>query len=289
MKEMSRITIENISKSFGKKSALTDVSLTLESDKIYGLLGRNGAGKTTLLNIITNKIYPDNGKVIIDGESAEDNDRKQSKIYCMTEKNIHPSQMKVRDGFRWAGVFYLDFNTEYAYRLAEIFKLDTGKKITKLSSGYNTICKLIMTLASGAEVMIFDEPVLGLDAAHRDLFYRQLIEYYSENPRMIIVATHLIDEVAEILEQVIILKDGKVIIAQPIESVIRSVYSITGDSSSVDEYSRNHQVIHEIVIGTLKTATFFGKRDIIDKQVIEEFGLKVNSPRLQDVFIGLTS
>jgi ABC-2 type transport system ATP-binding protein len=106
---------------------------------------------------------------------------------------------------------------------------------------------------------------------------------------MILIATHLIDEIAEILEQVIILKDGKVIMAQPIESVKRSVYSITGDSSSVDEYSRNHRVIHEIAIGTLKTATVFGKRDIIDKQVIEEFGLQLNSPRLQDVFIGLTS
>lgn len=286
---MYRITIDNISKSFGKKSALTEVSLTLESDMIYGLLGRNGAGKTTLLNIITNKVFPDTGEVLIDGERAEDYDRKQSKIYCMTENNIHPSQMKVRDGFRWAGVFYPNFDTEYAYRLAEMFKLDTGKKISKLSSGYNTICKLILTLASGAEVLIFDEPASGLDAAHRDLFYRQLIEYYGDHPRMIVIATHLIDEVAEILEQVIILKDGKVIMAQPVESVIRSVYSITGDNSSVDEYSRNHQVIHEVAIGTLKTVTFFGKRDIVDKQVIEEFGLKVNSPRLQDVFIGLTS
>ena len=99
---MSSIQVKNITRTFGKTCALDDISLSLESDSIYGLLGRNGAGKTTLINIITNKIFTDSGEVTIDGEKARENDHAQSKIYCMTEKNVHLWTMKVRDGFRWA-------------------------------------------------------------------------------------------------------------------------------------------------------------------------------------------
>jgi ABC-2 type transport system ATP-binding protein len=167
---MSKIEIKNVSKNFGNTRALKDVSLTLEPDKIYGLLGRNGAGKTTLIKIITNKIFASAGEALIDGETVVENDHAQAKIFSMTEKNVHPSEMKVKDGFRWAREFYPGFDLEYAQTLARKFRLDMGKKIKQLSSGYSSIFKSILTLASGAPVIIFDEPVLGLDAAHRELF-----------------------------------------------------------------------------------------------------------------------
>lgn len=95
---MSRIEIKNISKNFNKINALKNVSFTLEANKIYGLMGRNGAGKTTLLNIITNKLFASSGEVLIDGENAVENDNAQLKIFCMSEKNIYPLRMKVKDG-----------------------------------------------------------------------------------------------------------------------------------------------------------------------------------------------
>jgi len=85
---MSRIEIKNVSKNFNKTIALKNISFTLEANKIYGLMGRNGAGKTTLLNIITNKLFPSSGEVIIDGEAAVENDNAQSKIFCMSEKTF---------------------------------------------------------------------------------------------------------------------------------------------------------------------------------------------------------
>jgi len=285
---MSVIQTKNVSKSFGRTQALNSISVTFESDKIYGLLGRNGAGKTTLLNIITNKIFADAGEVLIDREKAEENDRAQAKIYCMTEKNVHPWEMKVRDGFRWAREFKPGFDSEYAYTLAEKFKLDTAKKIKGLSSGYSSVFKLILALSSGVPVIIFDEPVLGLDAAHRELFYRELIANYSEHPRMVIIATHLIDEVAELLEQVIILDNGEIVLAEPVDSVLQLAYSVSGDGSSVDDYTRDKKVIREETIGRFKRATIFQKRDSDDKARIRELGLEVTSARLQEVFISLT-
>ena len=285
---MSTMEIKNVYKNFGKTIALKDVSLTLEAGKIYGLLGRNGAGKTTLINIITNKIFASDGTVFLDGESAVENDNAQAKIYCMTEKNVHPWEMRVRDGFRWAHEFNPGFNMEYADELAQRFELDTGRKIKHLSSGYNSIFKLILTLASDTPVMIFDEPVLGLDAAHRELFYRELIAFYGKNPKTVIIATHLIEEVAEILEQVIILREGEIILASPLESVLELAYTVSGDSAGIDEYTRGKNVIREETMGQLKAATIFQKRNSNDRDKIRELGLEITPAGLQEVFISLT-
>jgi ABC-2 type transport system ATP-binding protein len=286
---MSTIEIKNVSKNFGKTNALKNVSLTFEADKIYGLLGRNGAGKTTLINIITNKIFANAGEVSIDGEPARENDHAQAKIYCMTEKNVHPWDMKVKDGFGWAHEFNPGFDTEYAFTLAQKFKLDTAKKVKNLSSGYSSVFKLILTLASGLPVIIFDEPVLGLDAAHRELFYRELIAYYSEHPKTVIIATHLIDEVAEVLEEVVILKNGEIVLAKPVESVLQLAYSVSGDGASVDKFTQGKKVIREETIGKFKAATIFQKRDNGDKTQIQELGLEITPARLQEVFISLTN
>jgi ABC-2 type transport system ATP-binding protein len=242
-----------------------------------------------LINIITNKLFADTGKVLIDGEIGVENDRAQAKIYCMTEKNVHPWDMKVRDGFRWAGEFNPAFDKEYAFLLAEKFKLDAAKKIKALSSGYNSVFKSILTLASGLPVIIFDEPVLGLDAAHRELFYRELIARYSEKPSMVIIATHLIDEVAEVLEQVIILKNGALIVNKPVEAVLESAYSVSGDGNNVDQYIQGKNIIREETIGKFKVATIFQKRENGDRVKIQELGLEITPARLQEVFISLTS
>ncbi len=286
---MNTIEIKNISKAFGSTRALQNVSLTLESERIYGLLGRNGAGKTTLINILTNKVFADSGKILLDSENVQENDRAQAKIYCMTEKNVHPWNMKVRDGFRWACEFHPGFDRECAYSLTEKFKLETDKQIRSLSSGYSSIFKLILVLASPAPVLIFDEPVMGLDAAHRELFYRELIANYSENPRMILIATHLIDEVAELLEQVIILKNGELVLDDTLESVLQLAYSVSGEGARVDVFTQDKRVIHEETIGKFKTVTIFQKRAEGDKTRIRELGLEITPARLQHLFVSLTN
>ncbi len=285
---MSTIQINNVSKSYGATHALNGVSLNLEAEKIYGLLGRNGAGKTTLIEIITNKLFADTGEVLIDGEHACENDRAQAKLYCMTEGNVHPWNMKVKEGFRWACEFHPRFDSSYAITLAEKFRLDADKQIRRLSSGYSSVFKLILTLASGAPVLIFDEPVLGLDAAFRELFYKELIALYSVAPKTMIIATHLVDEVADLLEEVIILKEGAVALDEPVESVLQRAYTVSGEGERVDTFAAGKKVIHEETIGKFKAATIFQQRERDDNQRSRELGLEITSARLQHVFVSLT-
>jgi ABC-2 type transport system ATP-binding protein len=286
---MSRIEIKNISKHFNKTIALKNVSLTLEPNKIYGLMGRNGAGKTTLLNIITNKLFPSSGQVLIDDETAIENDIAQGKIFCMNEKNIYPEYMKVKDGFKWTKEFYTNFDMTYAYELTDNFKLDVDKKIKNLSTGYKSIFKLILALASEAPVILFDEPVLGLDANNREFFYKELIKNYSEQPKTIVISTHLIDEIEDILEDIIIIKDGEIILAEPVDKILQLGYTVSGDAKNVEMYTKGRNIIREETIGNLKMTTIYQNHDSKDKEVTKELGLEIASVGLQELIISLTN
>jgi ABC-2 type transport system ATP-binding protein len=286
---MTRIDIKKISKNFGNTQALRNVSITFGEGKICGFLGRNGAGKTTLLNIITNRIFPDQGEVLVDGEPALENDAAQRKIFYMTEKTYYPDDNRVSDIFDLVGEFYPQFDREYANGLAERFSLDPRKKIGGLSTGYKTIFKLALTLASGAPAIIFDEPVLGLDANYRDLFYKELITRYDAAPSTVILSTHLIEEAAPLLEEVTILDEGRVLLAQPAEDILKLAYTVSGSQEAVDRYSAGKKVIREQSLGRYKAATIYQPRNGADQAELAQLGLDLAPARLQELFVSLTN
>ena len=199
------IVIENLSKSYGPVRALQNVSCTWEPGKLYGLLGRNGAGKSTLLSAVTQRLFPDGGSVTVDGEPIGDNDRALSKMYLMSEKLYYPETMRVKDAFRWSQAFYPNFDREFAWNLAGAFQLNTSAKVSKLSTGYSSIFKIVVALSTNAPYVLLDEPVLGLDANHRDLFYKTLLARYAERPFTAVISTHLIEEISHLIEDVVIL------------------------------------------------------------------------------------
>ncbi|MCL2229270.1 MAG: ABC transporter ATP-binding protein, partial [Firmicutes bacterium] len=218
------IKISNLGKWYGDKCVLQDINLEFEAGKIYGVLGRNGAGKTTLVNIITNRAFATSGLVEIDGLNAYENDRAQANVFCITEKSEYPKIEKVKNLIKWASKFYPTFDKEYAFELAKRFDLDTEKKLGKLSTGYTTIVKVILTLASGAKVMIFDEPVLGIDAIYRKVFYEELKRVHAKLRNTMILATHILDEAESIVDQVIILKGGVIILNEKTPKKLQDLY-----------------------------------------------------------------
>lgn len=283
------ITINNVSKYYNGKAAVKNANLEFRKGAIYGLLGRNGAGKTTLINIITNRIFATEGEVLIDGQKAKENDIAQSKIFCMTEKSGYPSEMKVKDGLRWVKGFYENFDSAYAAELCKLFGIDTKKQIKALSTGYNSIFKLILTLASGAEIMIFDEPVLGLDANFRELFYKELLKRFSVLENTVIISTHLIEEVSALLEEVVIIDDAEIIAAAPIAELKEIAYVVSGDREKVEKYIEDKILLNKEALGNYVAATIKDKVTDAECKLIKAMGLSVSTPRLQEVFITLTN
>ena len=282
---MTYISIQNISMNFGTTEALKNVNISLEKNRIYGLLGRNGAGKSTLLNLLTNKLFPTKGEITYDGQPVEENDKVLSRIYCMTEKNLYPESMKVKEAFRLTKRFYPSFEMEYAMGLSDKFQLNTKQKIKNLSTGYSSIFKIVIAFACNAETIFLDEPILGLDAYHRDLFYKELIANYIENPRTIIISTHLIEEAADIIEEVIILKEGEVLLQQPVEDVLKKGYTVSGPAGKVDAYISGKHLIGSDIIGGLKSAYLY---DEAPEGPLPE-GLDITKLDLQQLFIHLTN
>ena len=282
---MTGIQIQELTKRFGDNVALQNVSLTFQPGKIYGLLGRNGAGKSTLLGIAANRLFADSGQVLIDGEPACENDRAQKKLYMMSEKNLYPKDMRVRDVFRWSERFYGSFDRQQAQVLAQQFGLNTKKRVKELSTGYTSIFKLIVALCLDVPYLFLDEPVLGLDANHREMFYHLLLKNYADEPRTIIIATHLIEEVANLIEEIAIIDEGRLLMSQSVQSLLDSGYCVSGKACDVDAYAAGKKVIGEDVLGGLKTAYILGG---CDRQALCDSGLELSKLNLQKLFVELT-
>lgn len=276
------IELKHVSKSFGGVHALSDVSLSFGGGKIYGLLGSNGAGKTTMLNIITNRLYADSGEVLIDGESAPGRDKALSKVYMMAEQNLFPESMKVKAALKITADFLPSFDLELAMELAKKFNLPMNKKVKALSTGYSSIIRIILALSAGTPYVIFDEPVLGLDAQHRDMFYRLLMEHCGGGEQTVIISTHLIQEAAPLIEHAVIIKDGKILRNAPAEELKGAAHTVTGPAGLVDGYIAGHRVLNTTSIGGLKTVCVEGEPD-----ARVPAGLEVSPMGLQDYFISL--
>lgn len=282
---MSKIEVRNLTKNYGKTTALNNVSVTFKENCIYGLLGRNGAGKSTLLNIISGRTFADSGEVLIDGVNASGNDSALGKTHLMSEQLLYNPSLKVRDMFRTASFYYPDFDMEYAVKLCSEYELDTNRKLSKLSTGYRTIAKAINALSCGAPIVFFDEPVLGLDANHRDLFYKHVVNRYSEHPATFVISTHLIEETAGIIERAVVIQKGELLLDNDVEEVRSMGYSVSGKAADVDSFAKGRELMGEDVLGGLKTVYIKGQ---LNEAELPE-GLTAEPMNLQNIFIHLTN
>ena len=281
---MNAIQIKNITKRYKGVTALDDVSLSFEFGKIYGFLGRNGAGKSTLINIIANRIFADQGEVLIDGIPAKENMGVHEKIFCMSEADLYDRDLKVKEHFKWTNRFYSDFDLEKALALSRKFELDVNKRFKALSKGYQSIFKLIVALSINVPYVIFDEPVLGLDANHRELFYSLLLKELENNERTLILATHLIEEVSNIIEEVVLIDRGKILLQKTVEELLETGYSVSGLAQEVDRYCDGRNVIGYDELGNLKVAYVLGEKAALPKGS----NLQIAAMNLQKLFVKMT-
>ena len=280
------IKLENISKRFDQTQALDGINVSFGQQKIYGLLGNNGAGKSTMLNIITSRILADSGTLTLDCTPMRDNDQLLGKIYMLGEKNYYPETMTVKEALKWGKIFYPHFDADFAGELAQRFNLPLKKKIVALSTGYQSIFKIVMAFSTNAPFLLLDEPVLGLDAGHRDMFYKLLLERYSESPCTIVISTHLIAEVANLIEHCVIIKDGRILKDAPCEELLRGGYSLSGPAKLLQEYIRGKDVLSVNNLGGLGTACLNG--EMPDPQSLPT-GLEAGKLGLQEYFIQLVN
>jgi len=283
------IEATGLTKNFGTFTAVDDVSFTIEENRIYGLLGRNGAGKTTIMQLLTGQDFASSGTVTVYGESPVENARVLSNVSFIKESQKYPDNVKAKHVLAAAPTFFGNWNAELADELLAAFRVPLDRDMKKLSRGQVSAVGVIVGLASRAPITFFDEPYLGLDAVARQLFYDKLLEDYAEHPRTVILSTHLIDEVSDLLEHVILIDEGRILIDTDADELRGSATTVVGRSADVATFVEGREVIHRDGIGGLSSVTVTGQLSSADRAAAVAANLELAPVSLQQLIVRLSS
>ena len=214
---------EHVSKEYGGKRVLDDVTLEIEPGRIYGLIGRNGAGKTTLLSILTAQNPATAGAVTLGGQRVWENQRALDHLCFSRELNpvnaFGNAAYKVKEYLRMAAAYYPHWDKAYAERLIALFGLDVKKRISKLSKGMLSMVTIVVALASRADVTILDEPVAGMNEQESEEVAQLVHKMRQEDNRTILLIEHHMKFVMSLCDQLTVLSSGSVIAEGRPESI----------------------------------------------------------------------
>ena len=215
---MSEIILEcrNLTKKYGANPALDGVDLTLKRGRIVGLLGPNGSGKTTLIKIANGLLTPSAGTLTIDGSAPGVVTKK--KVSYLPDRNYLSGWMRVKQLIELFTDFYADFRPEVANKMIQQLGIDPKARLKTLSKGNQEKVQLILVMSRDAELYLLDEPIGGVDPATRDYIINSIITNYSENAT-VLISTHLITDVENILDDVIFISQGRIVLSGPVDEI----------------------------------------------------------------------
>ncbi|ACL69210.1 ABC transporter ATP-binding protein [Halothermothrix orenii] len=287
---MSNWILNGVTKKFEDTTAINNISLEIEENKIYGLIGRNGAGKTTLLKLLANQLQPTEGIIQKGNVSIRGNDELTRSI-CLARDSINikgVAAFTVDKILKFASYIYPNWDNDYCEELINKFDLNPDKKYIKLSKGMHTVVGIVIGLASRASLTMFDEPYIGLDPVFRELFYELLIADYEQYKRTIIISSHLINEFENLFERVLIIDRGRVLLNEELEEIRKKARLISGEKSVVEEILKGKNILYKQVIGKLANYTVLD--DFTEKELYEykNRNIKWSSLDLQRLFVNLS-
>ena len=271
------IELKQVTKQYGQAAVLKNITLSIDEPGIYCLLGRNGAGKTTLLKSIAGYQNITRGTIEVDDKLITTSTLDTGVSYI--ENFAKHFNLPVRKLLQIASEVNPNYDYDFASEMMERFELDGKKKFNHLSLGMKTMVSTIICLASNKSVVLLDEPVLGFDAIMRVEFYDLLIESFRKHPRIIIVSTHIIEEIAKTIHKLIIIDKGSVRFFDTLQSVETKAFSISGLQKDVEAATQNLNVIGQDTVGGLVTTYIF------DNPPEQTASFETHPLSLQDFFI----
>lgn len=284
------LSVRNLTQTFGDTHALADISLTLATPGIHGLLGRNGSGKTTLMSIIAGLRKPTAGTVSLDGAPVYENYAATSRICIIRESGDTTAEWTdtIAEALALARDMRPFWDDAYAAKLLDLFELSPGMKVAALSRGERAKLACLLGLAARTPLTLFDEAYLGMDAPGRYVFYDALLEDFLAHPRLIMVSSHHIEEVARLFEEVVIIDHGRLVLHEAADALRGRGVSLTGPTTTVDALAAQARLLSEKTLGPTKSVTLYDAPEALLDDA-RKAGLEIGTLPIQDLFVHLTA
>ncbi len=281
MNQSNILEIRELTKCFEDTAAIRQLDLKLERGRVYGLIGRNGAGKTTLLKLIGGLLFPSGGEIEINSEWIQ----KQGDIAFGRAYNIKYFTQRIKDILETASYIYPNWKREYAKELIDRFELDVKKYYHKASSGMQTMTSLILALAADPQLLLLDEPYVGLDPVNREVFYDFLRKHYFDGEKTVVISSHMIKEIEGYFERAIMIDKGQLVLNEEIEDLKERSFIVQADAALAEFVERNFNIVGRETLGSRVTYYIYDKIKDSEKNQIYSMNGEIQSMDLQTLMV----
>ncbi|MET0581617.1 MAG: ABC transporter ATP-binding protein [Pseudoxanthomonas sp.] len=276
------ITARNLRKAYRSKLALNDTSFQIEAGKIIGLIGPNGAGKTTALKAILGLVPFEGDLKVLGLDPRKQRDELMNDVCFIADVAVLPRWIKVKEAIDFVDGIHPRFDRAKCERFIANTQLNPNLRVREMSKGMIVQLHLALVMAIDAKLLVLDEPTLGLDILYRKQFYQRLLEDYFDEQKTIIITTHQVEEIENILTDVMFIRDGKIVLTSPMDEVADRYTEVLASAEHV-EAARALKPIDERALPFGKTVMLF---DGVPRQQLAALG-ETRTPGLADLFVAI--
>ncbi|WP_017186984.1 ATP-binding cassette domain-containing protein [Alkalibacillus haloalkaliphilus] len=287
---MGVITSRQLIKSYRSSIAVNQLTVQFNEGVITGLIGRNGAGKTTLLKMIAGLVKKSGGELSVFGDDPFNSLKVSANSIFVNDQMPFPVEYRVRDVLKEFERFYPNWENDLAERLTRHFSIDFDAQPINFSKGKRSTFNAIVGLAAHAPLTIFDEPTTGMDYSARQDFYRALLKDYMDYPRTIIVSSHLLNELENVLEDIVLIHDGQLYFHETVTSLKEFAVGLTGDSSELSSVTSKYEVLHKKDVGlNQQYVVIENQLDEKVEEYLKKMGVQITPVSPADVCVYVTN
>ncbi len=287
---MNVVECTELKKKYFRAVAVNNMSFTLEGNKITGLIGPNGAGKTTLLKVIAGFLQRTSGEVRVFSENPFNNLKVSLNTIFIEDNMTFPQSLFLEDILNSAASFYENWDMKIAKGLFTHFSLHPKQSHNNLSKGMKSTFNMIIGIASRCALTILDEPTTGMDAGVRKDFYRALLKDYIQHPRCIILSSHLLNEIDDVLEDVLLIREGEKLLHMPISDLKDYALGLRGKENILADFTENKKIYHKKNLG--KDSSYIVVRNDFTESIMQKAktsGVDISPVTADDICVYLTS
>lgn len=285
---MTVISMKHVSKNYSRIAALTDLTVKIEENVITGIVGRNGAGKTTLLKMIAGFQKATKGELRVFEEKPFRSLLVSANSIYIDDAMSYPGSMKLHELLDEFNRFYANWNEELAVRLMEYFSIPLNTRHRFLSKGKRSTFNAIVGIAARCPLTIFDEPTTGMDTAARNDFYRALLKDYIAFPRTILLSSHYIDEMKDVLEDLLVIHRKRIRYHGSISDLQEAHLSIRGSSEQLSGATLGKTIVSKTTRGLQEEWIVENNFSDAERAELNRQGITNLTVSLNDAYLALT-